>query len=145
MSDRKCPRSKSLRLTYALSCIAVIAAGLALRTYGYHLGLPFWVVKYGGSVLWGSMVYLLVAALAPTMAMRGRICLVAGIAITVELFRLFHTPWLDAFRLTTAGALLLGRAFSPWNIVAYLCGISVAAAFPIQKRTAKSRTCRRSE
>lgn len=36
-----------------------------------------------------------------------------------------HTPWLDAFRLTAAGALLLGRIFSPWNLVAYVTGIVV--------------------
>jgi hypothetical protein len=35
-----------------------------------------------------------------------------------------HTPWLDAFRLTTSGALLLGRIFSLWNLVAYAIGIA---------------------
>lgn len=39
--------------------------------------------------------------------------------------RLVHTPWLDAFRLTTAGAQLLGRIFSLWNLVAYFAGIVV--------------------
>jgi hypothetical protein len=46
------------------------------------------------------------------------------IAIVVEFSRLVHTPWLDAFRLTTAGALLLGRIFSLWNLVAYAVGIA---------------------
>jgi hypothetical protein len=36
---------------------------------------------------------------------------------------LVHTPWLDAFRLTLAGALLLGRIFSPWDMLAYGVGI----------------------
>ena len=45
------------------------------------------------------------------------------IAVVVEFSRLVHAPWLDAFRLTTAGALLLGRIFSPWNMVAYAVGI----------------------
>jgi hypothetical protein len=45
------------------------------------------------------------------------------IAAVVELIRLVHTPWLDDFRLTLAGALLLGRIFSVWNIVAYAAGI----------------------
>jgi threonine/homoserine efflux transporter RhtA len=51
----------------------------------------------------------------------------ALIAIGVELFRLMHAPGLDAFRLTTAGALLLGRVFSPWNVVAYGFGIVAGA------------------
>ena len=44
-------------------------------------------------------------------------------AVVVETSRLVHVPWLDAFRVTTAGALLLGRIFSPWNLVAYAAGI----------------------
>jgi Protein of unknown function (DUF2809) len=47
----------------------------------------------------------------------------ALIAVCVELFRLLHTPWLDAFRLTLAGALLLGRIFSLWDMLAYGVGI----------------------
>jgi len=47
----------------------------------------------------------------------------ASIAICVELFRLVHAPWLDDFRLTTLGALLIGRVFSPWNMLAYGFGI----------------------
>ena len=63
-------------------------------------------------MLWGTMVFFLVAMAAPRLS-RGRIALIAGVvAIGVELFRLVHTPWLDDFRLTLAGALLLGRIFS---------------------------------
>jgi hypothetical protein len=43
----------------------------------------------------------------------------------VELFRLVHAPGLDAFRLTLAGALLLGRIFSPWDMLAYGVGIAL--------------------
>ena len=57
------------------------------------------------------------------------------IAILAELFRLYHTPWLDAFRLTLAGALLLGRIFSWWNIVAYGLGIALAALFEARRLT----------
>jgi len=50
--------------------------------------------------------------------------LIAGsIAVGVELFLLDHTPWLDAFRQTTPRALLLGRIFSAWNMLAYGVGI----------------------
>ena len=40
----------------------MIAAGLALRLFGPELGLPFELTKYGGSVLWGSMVSGVVTA-----------------------------------------------------------------------------------
>jgi Protein of unknown function (DUF2809) len=47
------------------------------------------------------------------------------IAIGVELSRLVHYPWLDAFRLTLPGALLLGRVFSVWDMLAYGVGIGL--------------------
>ncbi|MBB2964173.1 DUF2809 domain-containing protein [Methylobacterium sp. R2-1] len=98
------------------------------------LGLPKEIVKYAGSVLWGAMVYGLVAFVRPAAA-TGRLVLVALIvAMLVELFRLVHTPALDAFRLTLAGQLLLGRIFSPWNILAYAVGIGSAAAFDAATR-----------
>jgi hypothetical protein len=37
-------------------------------------------------------------------------------------------PGIDAFRVTLAGKLLLGRFFSAWDIVAYWVAIAVAAA-----------------
>jgi len=103
--------------------LAVIALGLSLRFFGRELGLPAAVVKYGGSALWAAMVLFLVAALLPRLS-RPRLALIAmTIAVAVELIRLVHTPWLDDFRLTLAGALLLGRIFSLWNLVAYAAGI----------------------
>lgn len=115
------PRQRSLiRVALAL---AVIACGLSLRWYGFPLGLPAFVVKYGGSLLWATMVFLLVGVLLPRLTRTQIAATAMVIAVMVEFSRLVHAPWLDAFRLTTAGALLLGRIFSPWNLVAYLIGI----------------------
>ncbi|MGY3395556.1 hypothetical protein ACVWW6_008147 [Bradyrhizobium sp. USDA 3311] len=104
--------------------LVVIACGLSLRWYGFPLGLPAFVVKYGGSLLWATMVFLLVGVLLPRLSRMQLAAIAAAIAVVVEFSRLVHTPWLDAFRLTTAGALLLGRMFSLWNLVAYAAGIA---------------------
>src|SRR6202035_5681446 len=110
----------------ACLCLAMIISGLALRRYGLGLGWPATIVKYGGSILWGAMVFFLVAIAAPRRS-RWNVALISAlIAVCVELFRLVHTPWLDDFRLTLAGALLLGRIFSAWDILAYGAGIGLA-------------------
>jgi hypothetical protein len=107
-------------------CLLIILSGLALRGFGFNFGLSAFVVKYGGSLLWAAMVYFLVA-MAASNASRPSIALIsAAIAVGVELFRLVHAPWLDALRLTLPGALLLGRIFSPWNMLAYGVGIIFA-------------------
>ncbi|WP_439373694.1 DUF2809 domain-containing protein [Bradyrhizobium sp. DASA03120] len=114
-------------LTRAALALVVIACGLSLRWYGFPLGLPAFVVKYGGSLLWATMVFFLVGVLLPGLTPRQLAAIAMVIALVVEFSRLVHVPWLDTFRLTTAGALLLGRIFSLWNLVAYAVGIAFGA------------------
>lgn len=89
----------------------------------------------GGSVLWGAMVYGLVGLVLPLPRWR-IVAVAAAIALVVELFRRIHTPDLDAFRLTLAGKLLIGRVFSPWNGVAYAAGILCARLADRRQRSA---------
>jgi Protein of unknown function (DUF2809). len=122
-SDQPMRTCSAATITRACLCLLIIVCGLALRKFGLGLGLPSGLVKYGGSMLWGTMVFFLVAIAAPGQS-HWRIALISVLlAVCVELFRLVHTPWLDDFRLTTLGALLLGRVYSPWNMLAYVCGI----------------------
>jgi hypothetical protein len=121
------------RLLLVVALLVTIASGLALRRYGYAINLPFVVVKYGGSLLWGAMVYWLLAAIFVSPVRFGIAAAALLIAVAVEFFRLWHAPDLDAFRLTAAGALLLGRVFSPLNIVAYVVGIALALDCALSK------------
>lgn len=103
----------------------MIGAGLALRLV--PLGLPVFVVQYGGSVLWAVMVYLLLAAFQPKRKPWVLGLTAAIFAALVELSRLYHSPGLNAFRLTLAGKLLLGRVFSAWHFLDYWVAIACVA------------------
>lgn len=105
----------------ALLIVATIVAGLTLRLT--HLGLPFVVVKYGGSVLWALMIYWIVSSLRPNWPLINSGLASAAVAAAVEFFKLYHAPTLDAFRLTLPGALLLGRVFSISDLLAYTLAI----------------------
>jgi hypothetical protein len=107
-------------------CLLIAVSGLALRGFGFSFGLSAFVVKYGGSLLWAAMVFFLVAMAASHWSRLSIALISAAIAVGVELSRLVHAPWLDAFRLTLPGALLLGRIFSAWNMLAYGVGIIFA-------------------
>ena len=124
IDDRQQQR-RFLTIVRACLCLSVIVCGLALRGYGLSLGLPSSIVKYGGSILWGTMVFLLVGMAASNLSRHHAALIAALIAVGVELFRLVHYRWLDAVRLTLPGALLLGRIFSVWNMVAYGAGIGL--------------------
>lgn len=114
-----------IRLRFLGLAALVILAGLALRLVPW--GLPLWAHHVGGGILWGAMLYLLVAAVRPSGGSRTAAVAMA-IAVAVELLRLHHHPALDAFRATLAGQLLLGRIFSAWNALSYAVGILAAAA-----------------
>lgn len=111
-----------------LSCVLIavtIPTGLMIRFA--HAGLPTWVSKYGGSILWAVMIYWLISTLLPRWTVL-RSAIASGVlSAAVELFKLVYTPALDAFRHTLPGMLLLGRIFSLWDILAYWAAIACAA------------------
>jgi hypothetical protein len=113
------------RVTYAVLLLITIPVGLAWRMVPLGLS-PFWF-KYGGSALWAMALYWLIAVCLPELSAAGLACLAASVAAVVEFSRLWRVPALDAFRLTLAGRLLLGRYFSLKNIAAYWVAIALAA------------------
>src|SRR5579872_2090014 len=107
-------------LTRAALALVVIACGLSLRWCGFPLGLPAFVVKYGDSLLWATMVYLLVGVLLPRLT-RGQLATIAAvIAVVVE-----FSPWSMCRGSMRLGSPLRGRIFSLWNLAAYAVGIAL--------------------
>ena len=117
-------RPRAFLLTFLLLA-ATVALGLAVRFCG--MGQPPFVAKYGGSAAWAAMIYWVVSAVLPRLDMVRVTLITGGIATAVEFFKLYHSPGMDAFRLTLPGILLLGRHFSLWDILAYWIAICAAA------------------
>ena len=116
---------RSVRVSIAL-VLATIVGGLLIR-FG-PLGLPRFVVKYGGSLLWALTIYWIVSALLSRWRVLSVSLLAGALATSVELVKLYHSPWLDSFRLTVPGVLLLGRYFSVRDIFAYWLAVGIGAA-----------------
>jgi uncharacterized protein DUF2809 len=112
-----------VRLVYAAVGLVVVLCGVAWRSP--VLGLPPVVAKYGGSVLWGALVFACCRTAMPKAGGATAAILAALLAAIVEFSQLLHWPALDAFRGASFGALLLGRVFSWWDIVSYWAGIAV--------------------
>jgi hypothetical protein len=100
-----------------------IAAGISIRFA--RLGLAPFIVKYGGSMLWALMIYWFVSTLLPLRRFMSTALLSGTLCTAVEFFKLYHSPALNAFRLTLPGMLILGRTFSVWDLAAYWVAISV--------------------
>jgi hypothetical protein len=114
----------------SITCLAItlitIPIGLAIRLL--PLGLPWFLYKYLGSALWAVALYWFPATLLPILRPIALATIALTIATLLEVSRLVPIASVDAFRLTFAGKILLGRYFSLKNIVAYLLAITVTAA-----------------
>jgi hypothetical protein len=110
---------------YLAAAVVTVVAGLLVRFA--PLGLPWFVVKYGGSTLWAVMIYWVLVIAWPERRPFQLAWIAGGIALLVELQRLYHAAWLDVIRASLPGILLLGRFFSVWDIVAYWVAIAVVA------------------
>ena len=114
------------RSAFAATAILLIGVGLLTR-----LPLIVWppeVAKYLGSSLWGAMVFCVIGVCLPRLAVVLLMLLAFVTAAAVEASQLLHPAWLDAFRRTTIGVLLLGRYFSFADIATYAVGIGSAGA-----------------
>ncbi len=109
----------------ALLLLITIPIGLAVRLL--PLGLPWFLYKYLGSILWAVALYWFLATLLPKLRPPALATLAILIATLLELSRLIPIAPIDAFRLTFAGKILLGRYFSIKNIAAYILAITLAA------------------
>jgi hypothetical protein len=127
-------RPRPLAVSLALIACTLVS-GLGLRFA--PLGLPHFIVKYGGSTLWALMIYWIVSTVLSSWGILWAIAISGAVASAVEGVKLYHSPGLDAFRLTLLGILLLGRVFSPWNIVAYCIAILVGGFADYWIRAAK--------
>jgi hypothetical protein len=123
--------SRPLGVSLALISITLVS-GLAVRFA--PLGLPPFVVKFGGSTLWALMLYWMVSTLLPSWRIPTVSMLTGVLTASVEFFKLYHSPALETFRRTLPGILLLGRIFSAWDILAYLLAISVGASLDMRVR-----------
>jgi hypothetical protein len=116
-------KPRSLKSSLALFLVTVMA-GLAVRMA--PLGLPAVVVKYGGSMMWAVMIYWIVSTALARWRLPVVVTIAGAIATAVEFFKLYHSPGMDAFRLTLTGMIVLGRYFSVRDIVAYWVAIGLA-------------------
>lgn len=127
------------RLIYFIAVLGLIALGLLSRRYP-HL-LPTSLGKYPGDALWALMVFLGLGfwfRRASTIAL----ALTAfAFSTGIELFQLYRAPWIDSFRATIPGRLILGSGFSWTDILAYAVGISFGVAVEcIAFRPSKMKT-----
>lgn len=105
--------------------VAVIVLGLASRRF--PILFPALLGKYPGDALWTVMVFLGWGLLRPRASTLHLATLALATSCLVELSQLYQAPWINALRNTTPGHLVLGAAFSWFDIAAYAVGAVMGA------------------
>ncbi len=128
------PRS---RVLYFVLLVFTILLGLTVR--GFSPWTPRLFNLYAGDVLWGAMVYLVFAFVFYKSSPKALIFVAIAFSLGVELSQLYHTPWLDAFRSSPIGGLLLGRGFLFSDLICYIigCQLALGVDYLIIKKQAK--------
>jgi hypothetical protein len=121
MSERTKPRS---RVSLGVWVVVLIVCGLGSRRLG---NAPAWVTLYVGDVAWGALFFTLFCVLWPRLSTGAAWLAAVLVTELIEFSELYHSPWLDTFRATRAGGLLLGHAFSWSDVVCVALGASLAA------------------
>lgn len=100
------------------------------------------VTLYFGDLAWGALFFGIFCMLWPGETTL-RLWLLAVLTTElIEFSQLYHSPWLDAFRETRLGGLLLGHAFL-WSDVACVAIGASFAALLTWMREQRARASRR--
>jgi ABC-type Na+ efflux pump permease subunit len=113
-------------LTRLIAALGLAVGLYFLRVHGHAYRIPQFDIAYGVPLLRAAVVYFVVALLLRARPQKQVAIVAAVVCALVEVSKLSHTPALDIFRLTEAGAWLMGRAFSWWSFLAYAAGLAVA-------------------
>jgi hypothetical protein len=111
------------RKVYALLIIIVIILGLASRKFSYFL--PSWLANYSGDTLWALMVFFIIGFIFAKRATLWVGATALVFSFMIELSQLYHKPWIDTFRATRLGALVLGFGFLWGDLICYSVGIMI--------------------
>ena len=115
------PPSTRRRLTCLAIMLVLIPLGFVCRFV--PIGLPYVIVKYGGSFLWASTVYWFIgyflARQKPLVLALISLVITAGI----EFLKRIQSSTLENIRNTFFGIMILGRRFSYTDIAFYWAAI----------------------
>jgi Protein of unknown function (DUF2809) len=123
------PPSLRARAWFAVLALSTVALGLLIQRA--KAGLPQVLGDVLGDALWAVMLAWWVGAIAPSLPRLKRAVAAVAVCWVVEFSQLYHAPWIDSWRSTTLGHLVLGTDFDPRDLAAYSLG--VLSAFVLEQ------------
>ena len=111
------------RIHYVVFILISIFLGLASRNFNT---IPHFIREHAGDTLWAIMVYFLFRLLSVHKSPHKALFLSLVFCFFVEFSQLYQANWINTFRSTLFGGLILGKGFLPVDLVRYSIGIVLA-------------------
>ena len=125
------------RIVYCILFFLTIPIGLATRKK------PLWfhplIAEFGGDILWATLFFFLFRIIFLTKQLWIIAVYTYSFALAIELSQLYHAPWINEWRKTFAGKMILGSGFLWSDLRCYFVGVLIGwllATF-IEKSTSK--------
>lgn len=112
------------RLRYFAAVIATMFIGLLSRRYTE--GGDF-IHDYVGDAIWAGMIYLGCRFLRPSAPIKHAVVIALVFCYAIEISQLNQSEWLNQWRRTPLGGLILGFGFLWSDFLMYTIGIGAAA------------------
>ncbi|WP_151734892.1 DUF2809 domain-containing protein ['Paenibacillus yunnanensis' Narsing Rao et al. 2020] len=114
------------KLAYSCAVLLVMVSGLGVRAFGSHL--PPFVTSHFGDALWAAMIYFAFRVLLTRQPIWVALVLGAGFSYLIEFSQLVQADWVNEWRSTRLGGLILGRGFLWIDLLRYTLGLLLAGA-----------------
>lgn len=115
------PPSTRRRLTCLAIMLLLIPLGFVCRFV--PIGLPYLMVKYGGSFLWASTVYWFIGYFLARQKPLTLALISLVVTAAIEFLKRVQSSTLENIRNTFFGIMILGRRFSFTDIAVYWIAI----------------------
>lgn len=120
------------RLAYLPALVIAFLTGMATHFLARHL--PRFVANYVPDTLWALWVVMMIVFLWPRLSTLRAVVYALGFAYIIEATQLYHASWIDAFRATILGHLILGDTFHWADLLCYTIGILGGALIDLTLR-----------
>jgi hypothetical protein len=114
-------KSFGLRGVYLLLSIITIVIGLATRKLP-HL-FPAFISKYGGDTLWALLFFFLFRMVWINKAIWKVAFATYAFAVLIEVSQLYQATWINEWRASFMGQMILGHGFLWGDLICYAVGV----------------------
>jgi hypothetical protein len=108
---------------------------LGIGSRRYARVLPGFMAAYAGDTFWAMAAFLGIGLVLRRASTGTIACLAMAFSVAIELSQLYHAPWIDSFRQTALGGLILGFGFLWSDLACYAAGVGLGVMIDLGVNT----------